>query len=255
MSIIRVQKNKNYTTVNNHFIRNRELSAKAKGLMCTMLSLSDDWKITTEWLITQSSDGKDAIRSGLKELEIAGYLVISHGQDQRGKFTTEYDLYEEPQEQKKGTPLRVFRNGKTAADNPPLINTRETSTKTQKGRKEEKKKRLSYDELLSSLVDDPNVREALAQYIQMRIAKKSYPTNAALELLVKRLQELSKNPQEQVKIVEQATRGGYMDFKPLSSKRYSRGEKPDSKPRASMERFDPDKDKLATGTDGKPLVY
>ena len=36
---------------------------------------------------------------------------------------------------------------------------------------------------------------------------------------------------------------------------YKLKKKPDSKPRASMERFDPDKDKLATGTDGKPLVY
>lgn len=239
MSIIRVQKNRNYTTISNYCLRDKSLSYKAKGLVCTMLSLSDDWRITTEWLIAQSADGKDAVRSGMKELEKAGYLVITRSHDQSGKFITEYDLYEMPQDVEENEPLRETRYGKTAADNPPLITTNEKSTK-KKESKEEDKKRLSYDELLISLVDDPIVREALSRYIQMRIAKKSYPTNAALELLVKRLQELSKKPQEQVKIVEQATRGGYMDFKPLRSEKQRR----ETKPRAVMERFDPEKDKL-----------
>lgn len=240
MSIIRVQKNKNYTTVSNYFIRDKNLSYKAKGLMCEMLSLSDDWKITTEWLITQSSDGKDAVRSGLKELEAAGYLVISHGHDQDGKFTTEYDLFEMSQKQDVSKPVRKSRNGKTAAEKPPLINTSETNTKKQKERKEEREKRLSYDEILSSLVNNSDVREALSQYIQMRVAKGAYPINSALELLIKRLDELSKDPQEQIKIIEQAIRGGYMDFKPIRKE----GKKQAPKPKATMERFDPERDKL-----------
>lgn len=133
----------------------------------------------------------------------------------------------------------------------PIPDIKTDSKPVKEERKEEKKKRQSYEEILLSLVDDPNVRDCLIKYIQMRIAKKNYPTNSALELLIKRLQDLSKDPQEQIKIVEQAIRGNYMDFKPL------RKEKKGSpkNPKAVYEKFDPAKDKLATDAEGKPLVY
>ena len=41
-TFVRVKKNKNYTTVHNGFIKRKDLSWKAKGIMTYLLSLPDD---------------------------------------------------------------------------------------------------------------------------------------------------------------------------------------------------------------------
>ena len=41
--VFRVQKNKNYTTMSNYHLRDKNLSLKAKGLLSWMLSNNDDW--------------------------------------------------------------------------------------------------------------------------------------------------------------------------------------------------------------------
>ena len=41
MSVFRVEKNKGYTVMSNHHLRNHALSLKAKGLLSQMLSLPE----------------------------------------------------------------------------------------------------------------------------------------------------------------------------------------------------------------------
>ena len=36
MAVFRVEKNKGYTVMSNHHLRNKELSLKAKGLSCSL---------------------------------------------------------------------------------------------------------------------------------------------------------------------------------------------------------------------------
>lgn len=43
MPVFRVEKNKGYTVMSNHHLRNKDLSLKAKGLLSQMLSLPEDW--------------------------------------------------------------------------------------------------------------------------------------------------------------------------------------------------------------------
>ena len=43
MAVFRVERNKGYTVMSNHHLRNKELSLKAKGLLSQMLSLPEDW--------------------------------------------------------------------------------------------------------------------------------------------------------------------------------------------------------------------
>ena len=73
-TVIRVEKNREYVVMNNKFLRNKEMSLKAKGLMSLMLSLPDDWDYSINGLATLSKDGKDSVMSALKELEKFGYL-------------------------------------------------------------------------------------------------------------------------------------------------------------------------------------
>lgn len=43
MAVFRVERNKGYTVMSNHHLRNKDLSLKAKGLLSQMLSLPEDW--------------------------------------------------------------------------------------------------------------------------------------------------------------------------------------------------------------------
>lgn len=98
MAVCRIEKNKNYTTMSNFYLRDRNLSNKARGLLSTMLSLPDDWDYTTRGLASICKDGVDSITAQLKELEVCGYLVRRRRRDERGRLCdVEYIIYEEPQ--------------------------------------------------------------------------------------------------------------------------------------------------------------
>lgn len=65
-----------FTQVPNEMLRDPELSAKAKGLLCLLLTNKQgEWYSYQETLQQMMSDGETAIRSGLKELEEVGYLL------------------------------------------------------------------------------------------------------------------------------------------------------------------------------------
>lgn len=98
MAVCRIEKNKNYTTMSNFHLRDRNLSNKARGLLSTMLSLPDDWDYTTRGLASICKDGVDSITAQLKELEACGYLVRRRRRDECGRLCdVEYIIYEEPQ--------------------------------------------------------------------------------------------------------------------------------------------------------------
>ena len=70
----RVVKNENYSVISNGFIRRKDLSWKAKGILTYILTLPDDWKINLNEITTHATDGEKSFRSGWKELETAGYI-------------------------------------------------------------------------------------------------------------------------------------------------------------------------------------
>jgi hypothetical protein len=73
------------------------LSLKAKGLLSIMLSLPDTWNYTTRGLAAICKEGVDAIRSGIQELEKAGYIIRRRLRGPDGRITdTEYVIYEQP---------------------------------------------------------------------------------------------------------------------------------------------------------------
>ena len=97
MAVFRVEKNKGYTVMSNHHLRNRELSLKAKGLLSQMLSLPEDWDYTLAGLSLINREKIDAIREAVRELEKAGYIVRSRERDEKGRLRgAEYVIYEQP---------------------------------------------------------------------------------------------------------------------------------------------------------------
>jgi hypothetical protein len=75
MAVIRgVLPSDNFTIMDNRWIDDDQLSAKAKGLLLMICRHAPGYTLTTERLIAQCSDGRDAVRAGLMELERTGYL-------------------------------------------------------------------------------------------------------------------------------------------------------------------------------------
>ncbi|SFE35659.1 DUF6017 domain-containing protein [Peptostreptococcus sp. D1] len=98
MAVFRVERNKGYTVMSNHHLRNKELTLKAKGLLSQMLSLPEDWDYTLAGLSHINKESIDAIRTAVWELEKAGYIMRQQGRDDKGKMTAiEYTIYEQPQ--------------------------------------------------------------------------------------------------------------------------------------------------------------
>lgn len=248
MSKIKVNKQSNFTMVSNHVLRNTNLSLKAKGLYAYMWSLPEDWDYSVSGLTKVLKEGRDAINEALKELEREGYLVrtiLRSG----GKFSDmDYMLNETP------SPFTGFPHTvNPLTENPQQSNTIQTKEKktkdpfpTEKGRAS--KKSSSYDEVFNA-PENEHIREALIKWVKAcknRGVGFQYKT---LERWASILRDnAGESPEAAMAIVDQSIDAGWKDL-------YKLKKKPDSKPRASMERFDPDKDKLATGTDGKPLVY
>lgn len=63
-----------FTQVANDVLNDSRLSLKAKGLYSYLYSKPDGWDFETTRMAKDSTDGRDSIRSAVKELEEAGYL-------------------------------------------------------------------------------------------------------------------------------------------------------------------------------------
>lgn len=97
LSTYRIRKDKEnpYVMVNKSFIYDERMSAKAKGILLYLLSRPDDWKVYETEIIKNFSDGRDSIRSGIKELIKFGYIKRQQNRDKNGKLNGyEYEVYE-----------------------------------------------------------------------------------------------------------------------------------------------------------------
>lgn len=98
MPVFRVKKVKDYTIMPNKHLRNRELSLRAKGLLCQMLSLPPNWDLTLQGLSYINKEGLDAIGTVIRELEQAGYITRARVRNEKGQLQEmEYIVYSSPE--------------------------------------------------------------------------------------------------------------------------------------------------------------
>ena len=96
MEVIRVIKNKNYTTISNQLFKNKGISLKAKGLMGYLLSLPNDWNLSINGIVSCSKEGRALISSTIKELINAGYIERISVRE-KGRFKGyDYFVFEQP---------------------------------------------------------------------------------------------------------------------------------------------------------------
>ena len=135
--IVRSKRKDRFVVIGNETIRDRRLSYKARGILAYLLSLPDNWSISSQYLATVAPDGRDGVRTGLQELEQYGYLVRQRIQNQdTGRWGWYQVVYDRPCGKDGDNPeqLSTTENGLSDDGKPGFI--RNTH-------KEETKKRIS----------------------------------------------------------------------------------------------------------------
>jgi hypothetical protein len=101
--IIRVANREQFVVVLTKTAQDDTLSWKARGILIYLLSLPDNWQIYVSDLINRAPDKETSVRTGLKELEKAGYLTKQRTRDSKGKITgTEWIIHEKAEVQPYG---------------------------------------------------------------------------------------------------------------------------------------------------------
>ena len=95
MKYYRTEKTGDFTMISNSFIRDKQLSFKAKGVMILILSLPDSWNLSVKGLTAFAKEGRDTVIAAIHELEAAGYIERREVRDKKGRFrTVGYTVYE-----------------------------------------------------------------------------------------------------------------------------------------------------------------
>lgn len=115
MTVFKNHTQKNFTIISNTILKDHELNIKDRGVLCTLISLPDNWDFSIEGLLKIVPDGYSAVSNSIKRLEELGYLTRILQRDSEGKFES---VLEVKTERGNTEPPRKTRHGKSATDNP-----------------------------------------------------------------------------------------------------------------------------------------
>lgn len=87
MATLRNPNKEKFTIIDNYIFRESQLSLKAMGMLCYLISLPDYWEFSERGLkAVLKADGLTSIKSALKELEEKGFLEREQVRDADGGF-------------------------------------------------------------------------------------------------------------------------------------------------------------------------
>ena len=173
-------KNANYTTISNVFLRDKELSLKAKGLLATILSLPENWDFSIKGICATIKEGTTAVYSAIDELKERGYCKVVTNRNEKGMIVgNDYTFYEDPSMENLNVGNQTQIN-----TNISLPNTKDTNNKEKNKEKEinkelfeqcwiaykrkgSKKKSLEYWKKLTD-VEKQNVMPHIKAYVSTR---------------------------------------------------------------------------------------
>jgi hypothetical protein len=85
----------NFTILSNQWLRDREISHRARGLLALIASHHEEYEFELDDLKTPK-DGRDALTTAAKELEEAGYLKRVRTRNPNGSLGPYIWLLQEP---------------------------------------------------------------------------------------------------------------------------------------------------------------
>lgn len=242
MAIMRNRTQQGYTNVNNGIFRDQRLSLKARGLLCTMLSLPDCWEFSENGLQSiLPADGKTSIRTALKALEDCGYLVRRQLREKGKMAGWEWEIFDTPQNAEKPqseNPITV--NPKS--ENRPQLTTKQSTIKesiTKESKKE--RKHRSFDAIINAYTDNPSTRELLGEWLQNRKAKRAAMTDNAVKRNVDKLDQYAQESRMSVDdYLAEVVRRGWTAFYPIKSYQGGNQRTPQGKTQAEIWGFTPE---------------
>ena len=149
MNKVTRKKTSKYTTISNGFLRDNNLSLKAKGFLTVIMALPDDWDFSIKGICSVLKEGKTSVYSAVQELKENRYCKTTPSRDEKGLIIgLDYVFYEEPYEEEpnKEEPQQDYPHSENRdMDNMPQINTKDTKedSRTKDLPKEEKDKSFS----------------------------------------------------------------------------------------------------------------
>lgn len=207
--IIKSGRKQSFTVLYKSAIEDKRLPLDARGLLAIMVGLPEGWQYSVKGLAAYVGVSKDTIRRLLGKLEDVGYLVREQTHDANGHFSGNvYVLLDEAPPLSGNTddgksPLSEKTDDgenrqreKPSSGFPTQINTKRT--------KEEKKQPPIAPAEVERLVEkycgeDDELREAIMGLLENRIKvnrKKAVVTDAAMKLILRKLDRLSDGRRE-----------------------------------------------------------
>ena len=157
MAFIRKEQKRNYTHISND-VFNSGLSMKARGLLCTMLSLPDSWEFSENGLQGILNDGQTAIRSAIRELEEHGFMKRERERDELGRMSRcVWVVCDYPR----------FENHNLVSanlDNRPQLTTKESTTNKSTTKRDIRPQRHKHGEYQNVLLTDEELSKLKAEF-------------------------------------------------------------------------------------------
>jgi DNA-binding Lrp family transcriptional regulator len=231
-----VRKQQNFTIIDNGIFKDKTLSAKAKGILTTMLSLPPNWNFSIAGITTLFSDSETSIRTGLQELEKAGYLkrerVYQNGKIIKWKYT----LYEVKQVENLDVENQQVENLQLEArvqlstnklsnkqinkkDNTNVLSKNSTEDSFFGSAKQKPKKENLYSKCVSHInafTENETIRKLLVTYLNVRLQSDKPLGEKQWKGILNKLAGLTDNEHEQLEIIQQSIDRGYLSFFPIS---------------------------------------
>ena len=218
-----VKKKDNFTTVHNNLILDEKLSWKAKGLLIYMLSRPTGWKYKSAEIAKNSTDGRDSVRNGLKELVENRY--ISRQKNSDGSLT--YYIFEDNQQNNIKDYLQKPKLDnpsleKPETENPKLENPKLDNPSLYK-RKNTNNKRIIV--IKEYIYKSEKFLETYSDFKNMRDDIKKPMTERAEKILLTKLKKLAGENNEElaIKILEQSILNNWQDIYPLKEENNANG--------------------------------
>ncbi len=164
------------------------MSLKAKGLLALCLSLPETWDYSMNGLVAICKENITAVRSALKELEQHGHLQIIKTKNEKGHFSYEYVIFEQPH-------TGFLHMDEQPVESLLVENNRQINIEKEIIKKESIKEDLYILELeeILSQIEDRGLQMRYRDYIEMRKSINSPLTPRGLKMLITRCANLSHN--------------------------------------------------------------
>lgn len=225
MSVIRVEKTKNYTVMSNYHFKEKDMSLKAKGLLSLMLSLPDNWDYSIAGLVAICKENETAIKSALKELQQFGYVRVDKimpDKTDSGRIEYIYNIYEKPKQDSKKQGVENLPLENQHVENHTQLSINELNTNklnTKDNIKKNSKKKSKIDIKIESiekkcleydLTDE--VIELLSRFFRNLLENHKMVTDDKVNAILTRLARV--NHQTQLDAIQLSLDNGYMNIDP-----------------------------------------